>query len=105
MGVNNVWLKVAEIVAKGNEGSYELQRTTCLIEKEMPDFEPMQKWFIPSAGRSDRHHMTLLGLPGSQVNGDIDDAVAKVGHIVRYVQNPHLLLLFAFLVRVPHRGE
>jgi hypothetical protein len=103
MRVNNVWLKVAEIPAKDNDGFYERQRTTRLIEREMADFEPVQQWFMTSTGGGDHHHMTLLGLSDSEVDGHIDDAVAEVRHVVRYVQNPHLL--FALLVFDTRRGE
>ena len=34
MGVNNVWLKVAEIPSKDKDGFYERQRTTSLIERK-----------------------------------------------------------------------
>ena len=43
MGVNNVWLKLAEIPTKDNDGFYERQRTTRLIEREMADFELVQR--------------------------------------------------------------
>jgi hypothetical protein len=43
MGVNNVWLKVAQIPAKDEDGFHELPRTTCLVEREMPDHEPAEQ--------------------------------------------------------------
>jgi hypothetical protein len=103
MGVNDVWLKVAEIPAKDDDGFYEWQRTTRLIEGEMADFELVQQWFMTTTGRSNHHPMTLLGLSDSEVDGHIDDAVAKVRYVVRYVQNPHLL--FALLVFDTRRGD
>jgi hypothetical protein len=85
MGVNNIRLKVAEIPSEESDGFQKLQRAPCLIEGEMRDFELAQQWFMTSAGRSDHNHMTLLDLSRSQVDGCIDDAVAKVCHVVRYM--------------------
>jgi hypothetical protein len=92
MNVNNVWLKVAEITAKSNDSFHELQRTTCLVKREMLDLEAAQQRFMTSASGSDHHRMTLLDLSRSEVEGRIDDAVAEVRHVVRYVQDSHLHL-------------
>jgi hypothetical protein len=39
MSVNNVWLKVMDVLAKGEDSPHELERSMCLVERKMSDAE------------------------------------------------------------------
>jgi hypothetical protein len=94
MSVNDVRLKVMDVLVNGEDSPHELHRSVCLVEREMSDTEAAQQLFVTAASRGDDDYMPLFGLSDSEIYRRINYAVANVRHLAQYVQNPHLQPLY-----------